>query len=168
MEYIRIGYISNILGIKGELKVVPLTDNVKRYDILEYCYIDMEEYREKVCIEKYKPYKKKNISVKFKDYDDANSVLKFKGRYIEVDKANLVELKKDQYFIFQIIDCRVYSIEGEDLGKVVDVLQPGGNDVYVVKGPTGKILIPAIKAVVKKIDVNDKVIHVELPEGLIE
>jgi len=168
MEYIRIGFITNILGIKGELKVEPLTDDIKRFDELECCFIDMGKYRQKVYLERYRLYKKKNIVMKFKYYDNADNVLKFKGRYIEVDTENIVKLEKGHYFIFQIIDCQVYSTEGEELGKVVEVLQPGGNDVYVVKGPGGDILIPAIKDIVKNVDVENKIIRVDLPEGLIE
>lgn len=166
--HIRVGYIFNTLGIKGELKVEPLTNDIKRFDDLEYCYINMGKFREKVYIQSYRPYKNGNIIVKLKDYDDINSVLKFKGRYMEIGEENLVQLEEGHYYIFQIIGCRVFTTDGEDLGSVVEVLQPGGNDVYVVEGDKGQVLIPAIKEVVKEIDVDNKIIKVVLLEGLIE
>lgn len=166
--HIRVGYIFNTLGIKGELKVEPLTNDIKRFDDLEYCYINMGKFREKVYIQSYRPYKNGNIIVKLKDYDDINSVLKFKGRYMEIGEENLAQLEEGHYYIFQIIGCRVFTTDGEELGSVVEVLQPGGNDVYVVEGDKGQVLIPAIKEVVKEIDVDNKIIKVVLLEGLIE
>jgi 16S rRNA processing protein RimM len=168
VEYIRIGYIANVLGIRGELKVEPLTSDTGRFGRLEYCYIDTGKGRLKVFPEHHRAYKNKHIILKLKSYDSIDSVLKFKGKYIEVDRKNLAELKEGSYYIFDIIDCTVYTVDGLELGKVVDVLQPGGNDVYVVAGDRGEILVPALKHVVKDIDIANKLIKVDLPEGLMD
>ncbi len=168
MEYIKIGYITNTLGINGELKVEPLTSDVGRFGVLESCYINMGKHRKKVRLERYRRYKKKHVIVKFEGLDDIASVERFKGRYMEIDMENAVRLPEGHYFIFQLLGCRVYTSQGDDLGQVVEVLQPGGNDVYVVKSPAGEVLIPALKDVVREIDIENKTIRVDLPEGLLE
>jgi 16S rRNA processing protein RimM len=168
MDYYKIGYITNTLGIRGELKVQPLTGSIDRYGELEFCYIDMGKAKEKVRIEYYKPYRKETIVIKLEGYNSINEVEKFKGKYLVVDEENLAELEEGRYYIFQIIGCRVKTENGEEIGEVTEVLQPGGNDVYVAKGKKGEVLIPAVRQVVKRIDINNGVIIVDLPEGLIE
>jgi 16S rRNA processing protein RimM len=168
VKYIRIGYITNVLGIKGELKVEPLTSNTDRFYGLEYCYIDTGKGRLKVCPEYHRAYKNKLIIIKLKGYDSIDKVQQFKGKYLEVDRDNLAKLQEGSYYIFDIVDCTVYTNDGLEIGKVVDVLQPGGNDVYVVAGKRGEVLIPALRHVVKHIDIENKVIRVDLPEGLME
>ncbi|MBA1333830.1 MAG: 16S rRNA processing protein RimM [Firmicutes bacterium] len=168
MEYYRIGYIANTLGIAGELKVQVLTNDIARFSSLEFCFIDMGKEKERVEIQYYREYKKGYIIIKFRGLDTISETEKFKGRYMVVDEDNLAQLEEGHYYIFQILGCRVKTEEGEELGEVTDVLQPGGNDVYVVRGREKEILVPAVKQFVKDIDIKRKVITVDLPEGLIE
>ncbi|NLZ90970.1 MAG: 16S rRNA processing protein RimM, partial [Clostridiales bacterium] len=67
-----------------------------------------------------------------------------------------------------IIGCKVLEADGSMLGEVVEVLSPGAHDVYVVKGDKGEILIPAVREMVKEINIREKIIRVQLPEGLVE
>ncbi len=168
MDYYRIGYIANTLGVKGELKVLLLTDNANRFNGLKACYVDTCNGRLQVEVEKYRPYKANCIALKLRGYDNINSVLDFKGKYLEVDKDNLARLEEGHYYIFEIIGCRVLTMDGASLGSVADVLSQGANDLYVVTGEKGEILIPAVKEMVKDIDIIGKTIRVDLPEGLIE
>lgn len=168
MEYYRIGYIANTLGIGGELKVQTLTSDISRFSSLKSCYIDMEKEKERVEVQYYREYKKNYIIVKLKGFDTKGGTEKFKGKYMVVDENNLARLEEGRYYIFQILGCRVKTAEGEELGEITDVLQPGGNDVYVVTEGKREILVPAVKRFVKDIDIKRKVITVDLPEGLIE
>ena len=93
---------------------------------------------------------------------------KYKNCYIKINREDAVELEEDSYFIVDIIGSEVFTEEGEDLGKVVDVLQTGSNDVYTVKTLDGKeILLPAIEDVIKNVDIENKKIVIHLMEGLI-
>ena len=74
--------------------------------------------------------------------------------------------RQGEYFHYQIIGLKVISVTGEDLGEITDILETGSNDVYVVVGPTGEILVPAIRDVIKEIDVLSGLMTVDLPEGL--
>lgn len=167
MEYIKVGRIINTHGIRGELKVFPLTDNLDRFDDLKIVYIGNN--KEKVEIEQVK-YHKGLAIIKLKEFDNINQVLKFKDDFLYIDVEDKVELPEDHYFIFDIVDCNVYDTEGRKIGVVTDVLQYTSNDVYVVKDKekNKEYLIPAVKEFVVDIDVENKKIIIDPIEGMIE
>ncbi|MTI47685.1 ribosome maturation factor RimM [Sporosalibacterium faouarense] len=164
-EYLQIGKIVNTHGIRGDLKVIPLTDDTKRFEDLDTIYIENE--KEVFNIEKVW-YKKNLVMIKFKGYDNVNDVLKFKNRFLLIDKKDAVELPENTFFIHDIIGLKVFTVDGEEIGLVKDVLQPGSNDVYVVKTKGKDALIPAIKDVVKEVNIQEKKIVIDPIEGMIE
>ena len=83
------------------------------------------------------------------------------NKYICVDRKNAIKLPEGRYFIFDLIGCNVITDTGENIGKVTDVMQPGANDVYVVKNDKSEVLIPAVKSFVLDIDINKKQIIVK-------
>ncbi|KGG80776.1 ribosome maturation factor RimM [Caloranaerobacter azorensis] len=163
IDFIKVGKIVNTHGIKGEMKVLPLTDDMTRFDELEYVYIE----NQKVEIEDVW-YKKNFVMLKFKDFDNINDVLCFKGKYIYIDRENAIELPEDTYFIFQIIGLNVYLKDGRFIGEIKDIIQTGSNDVYVVRDGNKEYLIPAIKEVVKEINLDDNKVIIDPLEGMIE
>lgn len=164
-EYIQIGKILNTHGIKGFVKVMPLTDDKTRFESLETVYIENEKLQFNI---DQIWYKKNFVMIKFKEFDNVNDVLKFKDRFILINKKDAIELSKDTFFIYDIIGLRVVTMDGKDVGIVKDVLQPGSNDVYVVKTSGKDVLVPAIKDVVKEINIEDKVMLIDPIEGMIE
>jgi 16S rRNA processing protein RimM len=103
------------------------------------------------------------LFVKFAGHDDANAALALKGRYISVLPEQLVKLAEDEYFVFDLIGCDVYSAGGDLLGRLADVLETGSNDVYAVERAGGgpDLLIPAIKQVVMDVRIGEKKIVVD-------
>lgn len=164
-EYVNIGKIANTHGIKGELKIIPLTDDKTRYEDLEYVFI--EDETDKFYIEKIW-YNKNLVMIKFKNFDNINDVLKFKNKFINVHKENLVKLPEDTYFIFDLIGIDVYTSDNTKIGSIKDVLQTGANDVYIINNGKKEILIPAVKEIVKEVNLNEKTMIIEPIEGLIE
>lgn len=163
---IKIGQILTTHGHKGEVKVLPLTDDSKRYEKLEYAYLEIPEGYKKIHIDQVR-YHKNNVILKIAEVKDMDAAEKLRKTYICIAEEQLVNLPPEHYYIFQLINLDVY--EGEVfLGKVKNVLQTGSHDVYVVQKGDREILIPALKSVVKKIDLNSKKILVELPEGLLD
>jgi 16S rRNA processing protein RimM len=139
-DYYNVGKVTSAHGIKGEVKVYPLTNVPKIIS--------------------------KRVCVKLKGIDNRDEAEKLKGAFLKVDSQNALKLEKDEYFIKDLIGMKVYTEEGDFVGSLVEVLQTGANDVYVIKGEEREILIPAIKEVVKKVDVDNKVMVVHLLEGL--
>lgn len=164
VNYIQIGKIVNTQGIRGEIKIIPLTDDPKRYEDLTKVYVEGEvgEFEiERVW------YKKNFVILKFKNYNNINEVLNFKNRFILIHEEDAVQLPEDTYFIHQIIGLKVYHFNGNEIGEIIDVIQPGGNDVYVVKNSKKDILIPAIKEVVKEINIDEGKVIIDPIEGMI-
>jgi 16S rRNA processing protein RimM len=166
LEYLNIGQIVNTHGINGDVKVYPLTDDVKRFSKLKEAYIESKGEMTKYMVESVK-YQKNMVILKLKGVDTMNEAEKLRQLYLKVGRWDAVKLPKDTFFICDIVDSEVFDIEGKLLGKLTDVLETGSNDVYVVKTEGKDLLIPALKSVVKEIDLQSKKIVVELPEGLI-
>ncbi|AOY77337.1 ribosome maturation factor RimM [Clostridium formicaceticum] len=166
MKYLKVGKILNTHGLKGEMKIFSLTDYDERFEELEWVYI--EGYEERFYINKVK-YRPKDILLSFKDYGDINLVEKFKGRYLLIDESQKRDLPEDTYYIADIIGLAVYTLQDEYLGKVVQVLQAGSNEVYIIKDDKGKeIMIPAVKEFMPEISLEKGKIIVRPIEGMIE
>lgn len=165
MEYIQVGKIVNTHGIRGDVKVLPLTDDTKRFEKLKFVYLGDD----KVKLEIVKvAYVKGNVLLQFKNYYDINDVEKFKNTVLWIDVNDKIALPKNSFFIHDIIGIEVYLDDGTHIGKIKDILQPGANDVYVVKSADKEYLIPAIKDVVKQVDLESKKMTITAMEGLLE
>lgn len=169
-KYLEIGKIVNTRGIKGEIKVVPLTDDPKRYKQLKWVYIDKNGELARYNIQKVS-FLTSFVRIKFWEVNDISEAEKLKGFFIKVDREHAVRLPEHAYFICDIIHCSVFTEDDEKIGQVIDVIRTGSNDVYVARNEdkNGKdILIPALKSVVKNVEVESGKIIVKLPEGLID
>jgi len=168
VDFLEVGKITNVHGLEGAFKVIPLTDDPARFKDLKYVFVENNDRKEKYNIEKV-GFTRKHVIVKFKGIDKVSDAEKFRNKYMLVDRENAVRLPENTFFICDIIGCDVYDESGSLLGKVTEVLQTGSNDVYIVKNTDGKeYLIPALKSVVKKVSIAEKRIDVVIPEGLIE
>lgn len=167
MEYTIVGKLVNTHGIKGEVKIYPLTDDVGRFNYLKRAYLG--EKKIPINIEGVK-YHKGMAILKFKEYNDINEVLKFKDDYLFVDDENRVVLPENHYFISDLIDCKVYDMSNNYIGNIKDVLQGYSNDVYVIKDKDSikEFLVPVVKEFVKKVDIKEKLILIDPLEGMIE
>ena len=86
--------------------------------------------------------------------EDRNAAERLRGELVYIDRAHAVELDEDSTFICDLIGLHGLTDDGRDLGALKDVMQPGGNDVYVFKGPLGEVLVPALRSVVTKVDLE--------------
>jgi len=170
LQYFEIGKIVNTHGIKGEVKVIPLTDDPIRFKKIKSAYISSEiaENMQEYNFEGVK-YHKNFVILKIKDINNSNEAEKLKDKFIIINRDDAVKLPRDSFFVCDLINCSVYDEKGNSLGILVDILQTGSNDVYIVRDENKKeLLIPALKSVVKEVSVEDKKIIVELPQGLID
>lgn len=166
-EYLEIGQIVNTNGLKGLLKIKPFTDDITRFEELEVIYIQREQELIAKNIEEVK-YVKNMVLLKLEGIDNIEEAEKYKNLYIKINKKDIQELQEGEYLIADMLKCNVYTDENKLLGKMVDIFNTGSNDIYVVKTEEGKeILLPAIKDVVKIIDIQNQKIIVKLMDGLI-
>lgn len=167
MEYLEIGQVVNIFGIKGMIKVKPFTENIKRFDKLTKIYIKKKNTEKEYEIEEVK-YHKNMVLIKLKGIDTIEEAEKLREGYLQVDRKDEEPLEEGTYYIVDMIGLEVYTDDGNILGKLEDIYNTGSNDIYVVKNEQGKqILLPAISEVIQKIDMENKKIIVHLIEGLI-
>jgi len=165
-NYFVIGKIVNTQGIKGEVRVIPYTDDITRFELLDYIYIDKNGSIKRYNIQNIR-YHKQFVLLKIKGIDDMTAAQYLKNCEIKIESKDALPLKEDEYYIRDLYDIDVVTNNGEELGKITDIIFTGANDVYVVRDKYKKeILIPAIKDCILKVDLNNKKMTVKLLEGL--
>lgn len=171
MKLFNVGKIVNTHGIRGELKILSATDfpELRFSKGSELLFVSPEgDKTRQATVESAREHKGMFI-VRFKEWDNINQVEPFKGWSVKVDEESLAELDEDEYYYHEIIGCTVVSQDGQELGKITEILSPGANHVWVVKRPKGKdLLLPVIDEVILDVNVEEKRVTVELMEGLLE
>ena len=150
MKKVVIGKISAPHGVRGEVRIVPLT-------------VFLED-DSKMELESVK-FSNKFIIAKFKNINSRNDIEIFNGKLLMLNRSDIPSLPEGEYYNFDIIGLEVIDDKGSKLGKITEVLKTGSNDVYVVEGKK-QILVPALKKVVKEINLVDGFMKVELLEEL--
>lgn len=167
-QMLRVGVITSTHGVRGEVKVFPTTDDVKRFRKLKEVILDTGKEQKTLEIEHVKFFKNMVI-LKFKGFDNINDVEIYKGKDLLVTRDNAVELGPDENFIADLIGLLVVTDEGEELGRLKDVMQTGANDVYVVEMKNGReLLLPAIKQCILDVDLEQQKITVHVMDGLLD
>ena len=156
MDLYQVGAITQTHGVRGEVKVFPLTDDVMRFKNMKDLILDTG--REQITLEVTSARPQKNLVI-----------LKFKGAKLYVTKENRVACDEDEYFIADLIGLTVVTEEGQALGTLIDVISTGANDVYVVEMPSGReVLLPAIRDCILNVDDEEGKMTVHLLDGLLE
>ena len=170
-ELFQVGSITQTHGIRGEVKVFPLTDDISRFKNMKNLLLDGgKEGYISLEVENVRP-QKNLVILKFKGIDNINDIEKYKGHGLFVTKENRVKLKKDEYFIADLIGCEVYTDENPDdkFGTISDVMETGANDVYEIELEAGgTVLLPAIKDCIIGVDVDARRVDIHLLKGLMD
>jgi 16S rRNA processing protein RimM len=174
-DLIAVGEIIKPQGIKGELKVIPLTYNIKRFGEIHRVFWKTTDrltdgltngLRE-LFLEGYRPFKS-FVLLKFTGIDSLTEAERLGRGLIYIPRSERPKLPEGQYYLDEIEGLEVYTIAGEHLGKITQILQTGSNDVYCVAGTNREILIPALKHVISAVLLDQGRMVVELPAGLLE
>ncbi len=165
MDYIKVGKIVNTHGIKGYVKCIPMTDDLERFRDLKYVYTEKDDTKRTID----DVWDQKGmVYLKLKGIDDMGTAEKFKDTYISILKDQMRQLPEDSYYLFDLEGMDVYSSEGDHMGKISQIYQTAANDVYEVKDKKRTFLIPAIKDVVKSVNIQEKKMVIDVIEGLLE
>ena len=164
-DYIKVGKIVNTHGVKGYIKCVPMTDDMERFDELEYVYTEKDDIKRKI---KDVFYKKGTVCMNLEGIEDMNAAESLRNTYISILEDQLRELPDDTYYLFELEGMEVYSTADVYIGKISTIYQTGANDVYEVKNKDKTFLIPAVKEVVKHVNIKDRKIVINVIEGLLE
>lgn len=168
IDYLKVGKIVNTHALQGEVRVISSSDfKEERFKKGAKLFINYEGEYIPVEVKNHRVNKNFDL-VKFTGMDHINDVEKYKGSELLVDAQDLEKLDEGEFYFHEIMGCLVKTADGTSLGEIVDILQTGANDVWIVHQKGRKdVLIPYIEDVVKHVDIENKIITVELLEGLI-
>lgn len=176
-DYLQIGVITSSHGLRGELSVFPATDDPRRFEELKILLLSPYKVSDNrfddTHLEKYDinaiRVNKNKVLISAKGITTRDASDKLKGMFVVVRREDAVMLDDDEFFIADIIGCKVFDKTRGELGVLSEVIETGSNDVYIVNGSAfGQILIPALKDVVLDIKPEDDMIIVALPKGLLD
>ncbi len=152
-EYLMIGEITKPQGVRGEVKVRPCTCDPGRFEGLETVYVERDGSYAPMHV-RINRLGDDAVFMNVEGVSDRDAAEKLRGTPLYIDRAHAVALDEDTTFLCDLYGLRGAVDDGRDLGTLKDVLQPGGNDVYVFNGPLGEVLVPALKSVVLRVDLG--------------
>jgi len=168
MDLIAIGRISRPIGTRGEMKILPLTADKQRFADLQSVWVGHDsksvELRD-ICVVRIDA---KQVVVSLNGIETLQEASRFRNKYLFVSKEQTIKLKTGNYFMDDIIGCEVVTEEQMKVGIVADLLSLPANDIWVVRNGKKEFLIPAVKAIIRKVDVKAKRITIHALEGLLE
>lgn len=165
-EYLELGQIVNVKGLKGEVKLNSFAEDNTIFERLPKVFLKRKSEIIEKKIQKV-GYNKNQVILKFEDCNSIDEAETLRNYYLLVKRTDLEELPEGVYYIADLIGLEVYTEEGELLGKVDDIYSTGANDIYVVKDEMGKQkLLPGIDEVIKETNLKEGKIIVHLIEGL--
>lgn len=167
-----IGIIVKPQGIRGELRVLPTTDDPERFALLDEVFVQPKNVPHPTA-ESYKLTSARRhkglVLVKLAGINDRNAAEKIVGHVLTIPPEKALPLDSDEYFIRDLIGLTVETEDGQTLGEVVDVFPTGANDVYVIRDTSGEsFMLPAIKDVILAVLMAERKMTIRLIEGLRE
>ena len=166
-DLIRIGCVSSAHALKGELRIVPLTDTITRFQKLERVALETADELKWLQVENVR-LQQNTVIMLLEGITDRISAENCRGAHLAVKQEDCPKLPQYCYYDFQLVGMTVQEEDSTILGKISEVMHTGCNEVYVVTGGKQEILLPALKSVVKRVDLSAGLMVVELPLGLVD
>jgi 16S rRNA processing protein RimM len=162
-DYLAVARIAGAHGIRGEVRCELITDFPERLKRIQRLY--MGERHTPIGLERAR-LDKQGALLKITGVDSRDDAERLRGQMLYVAETDAVRLPGGTYFWHQIIGLRVRSEDGEELGVIAEIIPTGGNDVYIVRDDGREVLLPAIKDVIREIDLASGIMTVHMMEGL--
>ncbi len=167
LRYLAVGQVSRAHGLRGEISVTVLTDFPERFETTEWIYLGNEFEAEAYHLETYR-WHKSNVLLTLAGVSDRTQAQQLQGLLVQVPIEESIPLPDGSYYLYQLMGLQVITSDKKVLGKIVDILETGANDVYLVRDENHiEILLPSIPDVVKSIDIDQGQMIVQLIDGLI-
>ena len=167
-QYLKIGSITSTHALRGEVKVYPTTEDVRRYDNLDTVYLGAGNEKESLHVERVR-YFKNLVIVKFRGLDRIEDVERLIRQDLFVSREDAIPLGENEFFISDVIGLKTVTDDGRELGVVKDVMETGANDVYIIQkkdDPKAELLLPATKEVILEINPPKGTMTVHMLPGL--
>lgn len=175
-DFFQVGIITGTHGLRGEVKVYPTTDDVKRFKKLKEVIFDTGKKKPAdgeaaVVVKEIEEVKfsKQFVILKFKGIDSIEEAEKYRKVSLLVPRNKAVRLEKDEYYVADLMGLTVRDEDGTEIGTLKDVMTTGANDVYIIDLNSGKeLLLPAIRQCILEVDVEAGYIRIHILEGLLD
>ncbi len=167
-ELVTIAKIVRTRGLRGEVVADLLTDFPERFEGLENVAAVLPNgERRELIIEKFF-FQKDRVVLKFRDFDSIEQAETLRNTVICVEESDAVELEDDEFFDWELEGCQVETVEGVKLGPVREILRTGGTEVLLIDGADKELMVPFAESICIEVDIENKRIVVDPPEGLLE
>jgi 16S rRNA processing protein RimM len=166
-DFVVIGLLRRAHGVKGELSVQPVSNVPERFNGLGAVLVRQNGSVREVAVEAVRT-KGKSVLVKLEGVDDRTSAEMLAGAELGVRRRDVWPVPEGTYYVFDLVGCRVMGGAGREIGVIEEVWTLPANDVFVVRLGSKEILIPAVKTVVKQVDLEARVVLIEEMEGLLD
>ncbi len=167
LDLISVGEIIKAQGIRGEVKIIPHTDNPNRFGQIQRVFFKAAAGWRELKIESYRKFNQFTL-LKFLGIDDLTEAAALGRGLIMIPRSERPGLSNGRYYYDQIEGLKVFTTGGKYLGAITRILETGANDVYLVKDGARETLVPALKSVIKEIDLKQTKMLVEPLPGLLE
>ena len=167
-DLVAVAKIVKSRGLRGELVADVLTDFPERFEDLETVIALLPDgNRRDLKIERFW-FQKGRVILKFAGFDSIETAETLRGAEVCIPESEAVELEADEFFDWELAGCLVETVEGERIGRVKELMRTGGTEILVVEGADKEYLIPFAETICVEVDVENKLIKVDAPEGLLE
>lgn len=165
---ITIGKAGKPFGVKGEIKVEPMTDFPERFKGLKRVYLSSPSGKDVACAVTSVRYAGGVPLLLFEGVDTPEKAKALSNRLIRIPEEEALPLPEGQYYWFELIGMEVFSEGGEKLGTITDIFQTGSNDVYVMKQGGKEVYIPATREIIRQVDRKARRMVIHMMDGLME
>jgi len=163
-----VGAIVKAFGVGGEVVVQPMTDYPARLRRARTLWVGADTHAAREARVERIAVGPRGIRLKLSGVDDRTAAEELRGAILFIDEEHAAPLKKGEFFVHEILGLAVRDEAGNDLGTVADVLRYPASDVYVVRGPSGEIMVPAVREFIRAVDIAARTMTVRLIEGMVE
>lgn len=163
MEYLKVGLITKPHGLKGEIKIIPLTDNPERFNDLKKVYLFYNNDYKSVTIQ-YIKNANNLIIIKLKNYNNREDAEKLRNIYMFINRDEGIPLDSGEYYTQDLVGCKFYY-KDKLLGNVIDVINEGSCDIFIIKNKGNDVFYPFLADYIDKIDILNKKIDINYIEG---
>jgi len=150
-EFLRVGEIVRAHGVRGDVRLLPMTDDAARFRLLRDAFLERGGAHTPVSVENVR-LQPDAVVLHIGGFDTREQADALRGAFLCVDRAHAVRLEKDAYFVEDLIGCETFDTRGRAYGRITDVLETGANDVYEIE--RGKLMVPALRRVLAEVDVE--------------
>ncbi len=165
-EYVAVGQITKPHGLRGEVQVKPLTENPQRFGPGSAMFVGVDASSlDPISVSYSRPHQA-GLRVRFDAVSDAAAAEKLRGRFLFIPVGDLGELREGEYWEHELVGLDVRHVDGTHMGKLAAVIDRPGQDLWSINTPTGEVLFPAARELVREVNLEQRIVVIDPPEGL--